>query len=49
MARQAVSYYFEATVAPRGAVNFRLTERRRDTFSALLRGFDELLDLDKAG
>lgn len=41
------SYYFEATVAPRGALNFKLTERRRDTFSAVLRGFDELLDLDK--
>lgn len=41
------SYYFEATVAPRGAVNFNLSERRRDTFSAVLRGFDELLNLDK--
>lgn len=43
------SYYFEATVAPRGANNFRLTERRRETFSAILRGFDELLHLDKVG
>ncbi|MFN3985765.1 MAG: esterase/lipase family protein [Rhodocyclaceae bacterium] len=37
------SYYFEATVSPRGAFSFRLTERRRDTFSAVLRGYDELL------
>ncbi|MFN2309932.1 MAG: esterase/lipase family protein [Gammaproteobacteria bacterium] len=40
------SYYFEATVAPRGAFSFRLTERRRDTFSAVLRGYDELLMLE---
>ena len=40
------SYYFEATVAPRGANDFKLTERRRDTCSAILRGFDELLRLD---
>lgn len=37
------SYYFEATVAPRGAISYRLTERRRDTFSAILRSYDELL------
>jgi hypothetical protein len=43
------SYYFEATVAPRGASSYRLTERRRDTFSAILRGYDELLHLDKTG
>jgi hypothetical protein len=42
------SYYFEATVAPRGALSFRLTERRCDTFSAVLRGYDELLDIKKA-
>jgi len=41
------SYYFEATVSPRGAANFSLTERRRDTYSAVLRGFDDLLRLDK--
>jgi len=41
------SYYFEATVAPRGAFSFRLTERRRDTFSAILRGYDELLRADQ--
>lgn len=43
------SYYFEATVAPRGANSFVLTERRCDTYSAVLRSFDELLRLDKAG
>lgn len=42
------SYYFEATVAPRGAFSFRLTERRRDTFSAILRSYDELLRADQA-
>ena len=42
------SYYFECTVAPRGAFMSKLTERRRDTFSAVLRGFDELLRLEKA-
>jgi hypothetical protein len=36
------SYYFEATVAPRGAYTYRLTERRRDTFSAILRTYDEI-------
>ena len=41
------SYYFEATVAPRGANTYRLTERRRDTFSAILREYDDLLRLDK--
>lgn len=43
------SYYFEATVAPRAANSFKLTERRRDTYSAVLRSFDELLRLDAAG
>ena len=37
------SYYFEASVAPRGVVGLRLTERRRDTYSAILRSYDELL------
>ncbi|HII4381606.1 TPA: esterase/lipase family protein [Vibrio parahaemolyticus] len=41
------SYYIEATVAPRGAYNFRLTERRRDAHSAILRKFDELFAPDK--
>lgn len=43
------SYYFEVTVAPRGATNFNLTERRCDTFSAVLRSFDEMLNIDKEG
>ena len=42
------SYYFESTVAPRGAFTFKLTERRRDTFSAVLRGFDQLMRPEKA-
>jgi hypothetical protein len=41
------SYYFEATVSPRGAMTYRLTERRRETHSAVLRKYDELLRLDK--
>jgi hypothetical protein len=40
------SYYFEATLAPRGANGYQLTHRRRDTFSAVLRSYDELLNLD---
>ncbi|NMM76973.1 triacylglycerol lipase [Acidovorax sp. SRB_24] len=43
------SYYFEATVAPRGANDYALSERRCDTFSAVLRSFDELLRVGKAG
>ena len=43
------SYYFEATVAPRGAANYKLTERRRETFSAVLRSFDELLRPENLG
>ena len=46
--RVRASYYFECTVAPRGAFMFKLSERRRDTFSAVLRGFDELLRPDQA-
>lgn len=38
-------YYFEASVAPRGAVGYRLSERRRDTFCAVLRRFDELFEM----
>lgn len=49
------SYYFEATVVPRVSKNFsfKLTERRKETHSAVLRKFDEMLriesipDLDK--
>lgn len=40
--RVRASYYFEATVAPRGAFMFKLTERRIETNSAILRRFDEL-------
>jgi len=43
------SYYFEATVTPRGAMNYRLTERRKETNSAILRRFDELLRVEKTG
>lgn len=43
------SYYFEATVAPRGAFDYRLTERRRNTFSAVLRSYDELLNIKQLG
>lgn len=37
------SYYFEASVATRGSNAWRLTERRRETFSAILRRYDELM------
>lgn len=40
------SYYFEATVAPRGAITYTMTQRRKETFSAVLRKFDELLRVD---
>lgn len=41
------SYYFEATVSPRGAFTYTLTERTRDTHSAVLRKFDEMLRIEK--
>lgn len=41
------SYYFEATVSPRGAMTYKLSERRKATFSAVLRTFDEMFKLDK--
>ncbi len=41
------SYLFEATVSPRGSMTYKLTERRKETFSAVLRKFDELLRVDK--
>lgn len=41
------SYYFEATVAPRGAMDYKLTERRKETFSAVLRTYDELFHVDR--
>lgn len=43
------SYYFEATVAPRGAAGYTLSERRRDTFSAVLRQYDELMHPARLG
>jgi hypothetical protein len=36
------SYYFEATVSPRGAMTYQLTQRRKKTHSAILRKFDDL-------
>jgi hypothetical protein len=42
------SYYFESTVTPRGEMNYKLTERRKETNSAVLRKFDELFRLEKA-
>jgi hypothetical protein len=41
------SYFFEATVSPRGSMNYKLTERRKETFSAVFRSFDELFRVEK--
>jgi hypothetical protein len=41
------SYYFECTVSPRGAFSYKLTERRKETNSAVLRRFDEMLQHDE--
>ena len=41
------SYYFEATLAPRGAITYTMTQRRKETFSAVLRQFDDLMRSDK--
>lgn len=43
------SYYFESTVSPRGAGDYRLTERRRETFSAVFRKFDEMFKPGEIG
>jgi len=43
------SYYFEATVATRGDRLWKLTERRRDTYSAILRQYDELMHPQRIG
>jgi hypothetical protein len=43
------SYYFESTVIPRGTYSCKLTERRRDTFSAVFREFDKLMNPEKVG
>lgn len=40
------SYYFEVSVSPRGAVQYTLTERRKETFSAVIRKFDELFRVE---
>lgn len=37
------SYYFESVVSPRGGMTYKLTERRIETFSAILRKFDEMM------
>jgi hypothetical protein len=42
------SYFFESTISPRGAMTYKLTERRKETYSAILRKFDELLRVDKS-
>ena len=36
------SYFFESTLVPRGAITYKLTERRKETSSAVLRKFDKL-------
>ncbi len=41
------SYFFESTVTPRGGITYKLTERRKETYSAVLRRFDELLRVEK--
>jgi pimeloyl-ACP methyl ester carboxylesterase len=41
------SYFFESTVSPRGAITYKLTERRKETYSAVFRKFDELLRVDR--
>ena len=43
------SYLFEAVVAPRGSMTYKLTERRKETFSAIMRKFDEMFRLERAG
>lgn len=40
------SYYFESTVTPRGSASYKLTERRKETNSAVLRRFDDLLRVE---
>lgn len=43
------SYFFEATVGVRAAAGWSLTERRKDTYSAVLRKYDELFKPDQEG
>jgi hypothetical protein len=40
------SYYFEASVSPRGS-DFKLTERRKETCSAIFRTFDEIFRVSR--
>jgi len=40
------SYFFESTISPRGGLTYKLTERRKETYSAVLRKFDELLKIE---
>jgi hypothetical protein len=40
------SYYFEATVCPRGSMHYKLTERRKETYSAVFRTFDEIFRVE---
>lgn len=47
--RVRASYYFEATVSPRGAFSYKLSERRVETHSAVLRRFDELMETPRRG
>ncbi|MGY6553586.1 MAG: esterase/lipase family protein [Wenzhouxiangella sp.] len=43
------SYFFEASVTPRGAATYALTERSKETHSAVFRSYDELFKPDAAG
>lgn len=43
------SYYFEATVSPRGSYTYKLTERRKETNSAILRRFDDMFPAKESG
>jgi hypothetical protein len=40
------SYFFEATVSPRGAMTYKLSERRKETCSAIMRKYDEMLKVE---
>ncbi len=40
------SYYFEASVSPRGS-DYKLTERRKETCSAIFRTFDEIFRVSR--
>jgi len=40
------SYFFESTVVPRGALTFKLTERKKETYSAIFRKFDQMMRVE---